>query len=272
MPRTKVFISYSHKDEKWLERLQVHLKPLERDKRIDRWDDTRIQAGADWHEEIREALDAAAVAVLLVSADFMASDFIAEEELPPLLDAAKAEGVVILPIILSPSLFEETPGLSRFQSVNPPSNPILGMEKVEQEKLLKAVAIAVLAALDRAAQAEAGEDEGLVEGRWNLPHERNFYFTGREDLLQDLHDELTLRSRAMLSGLGGMGKTQIAIEYAYRHRADHDAVLWVTADTEASLGSGFADLARVLGLPELAMPEATSWSLHRPRTRNTWDC
>ncbi len=43
--RTKVFISYSHKDEKWLKRLQVHLKPLERQRRLDRWDDTRIAGG-----------------------------------------------------------------------------------------------------------------------------------------------------------------------------------------------------------------------------------
>ena len=57
--RTTVFISYSHRDEKWLDRLQVHLKLLERDGRLDRWDDTRIKPGAQWQEEIKGAITAA---------------------------------------------------------------------------------------------------------------------------------------------------------------------------------------------------------------------
>jgi hypothetical protein len=134
--RTKVFISYSHQDVAWLRRLRVHLKPLERENRIEIWDDTRIKPGSRWREEIEQALAATKVAVLLVSADFLASDFIARDELPTLLRAAEKEGAIILPLILSPSRFERTPRLAQFQSVNNPSKPLIGLPKAEQEALL----------------------------------------------------------------------------------------------------------------------------------------
>jgi hypothetical protein len=131
--RSKVFISYSHSDVRWLKRLQVHLAPLEREGKIDRWDDTRIRTSQQWRDEIRKAVDATKVAVLLVSADFLASAFIADNELPPLLAAAKIDGAFIMPVIISPCRFAETPTLSAFQAVNPPSSPLVGMRQHNRE-------------------------------------------------------------------------------------------------------------------------------------------
>jgi hypothetical protein len=138
--RTKVFISYSHADKEWLERLKRHLKPLVREGQLDCWDDTHIQPGDDWKQEIRTALDAAQVAVLLISADFFASDFIDNTELPPLLAAAQAKGVRILPVILSASRFARDPDLARFQAVNPSDRPLNEMSLAEQEKVLDGLA------------------------------------------------------------------------------------------------------------------------------------
>lgn len=101
-----------------------------------------------WREEIRQALTAARVAVLLISADFLASDFIATDELPPLLAAAEVEGVAILPLIVGPSQFEHLPSLSRFQAVNPPSRPLVGLSKVEQETTLVTLANRIRALAD----------------------------------------------------------------------------------------------------------------------------
>ena len=84
---------------------------------------------------------------------------------------------------------------------------------------------------------------------WNLPA-RNPCFTGREPYLQTLHESLAQTSVAALSGIGGIGKTQTAIEYAHRHRGDYHAVLWSSAESEADRLSGFAALANILDLPE----------------------
>src|SRR3712207_4887082 len=112
----KVFISYSHKDRVWLRRLQIHLRPLERAGNIDYWDDNRSQPGQQWQQGIRTALASARAAVLLVSADYLASDFINNDELPPLLAAARDEGLLILPVILNYCLYHETTSLSQFQA------------------------------------------------------------------------------------------------------------------------------------------------------------
>ncbi len=91
---------------------------------------------------------------------------------------------------------------------------------------------------------------------WNLPYRRNPFFTGREEVLACLHTLLhagkatALVQAQAISGLGGIGKTQTAIEYAYRYHADYSAVLWVKADTRASLFSDIGTLAHTLNLPE----------------------
>jgi hypothetical protein len=65
--RDQVFISYSHKDEKWLRKLRTHLKPFKRTHRIEVWDDTHVSSGDRWRREIEGALGAAKVAILLKS-------------------------------------------------------------------------------------------------------------------------------------------------------------------------------------------------------------
>lgn len=146
-PRTQVFISYSHKDSNWLERLHVHLKPLERPGLIDRWDDTRIRPGAKWREEIEKAIERARVVIMLISADFLASDFIITKELPPLLQAAASGGALILPVIVSPCRFKKTQGLEQFQAINSPDKPLTALNRTNREKIFLQVADAVEAAI-----------------------------------------------------------------------------------------------------------------------------
>jgi hypothetical protein len=153
--RNQIFISYSHSDKRWLDRLHIHLKPLERDNTIVRWDDTMLKPGTKWREEIDQALKVAKVAILLVSADFLASDFITHNELPPLLKAAEEKGAVILPVIISACLFLRNKNLSQFQAVNDPSRPLNKMRRHQQDEVFVKITEAVEEALKRRTQSTA---------------------------------------------------------------------------------------------------------------------
>ena len=125
--RDKVFISYSHKDKKFLDDLLAHLKPLERAGRVSAWSDKQIQPGSQWFGEIQAALAATKVAVLLVTKDFLASDFIHDHELGPLLKEAAAGGVAIRWVLVRDCNWENTP-LKDYQAAFPPEKPLAAMK------------------------------------------------------------------------------------------------------------------------------------------------
>lgn len=131
--RDKIFISYCHSDKAWVDRMKRHFVPF-RDK-LDIWDDSRIEGGQNWKEEIEKAINRTKVAILFISADFFASRFIIENELPPLLLAAAQDGAAILPIIVKPCLFEEFPSINQYQAMNDPKKSLIKIHEDEQEEL-----------------------------------------------------------------------------------------------------------------------------------------
>jgi len=134
---SKIFISYSHSDKIWLEKVQKNLKVLNySNDNFDVWDDTKIRAGKEWKREIETALEESNIALLLISTDFLASDFIQNNELPIILENAKNKGTAILSLIVGHSRFSKHPILSNFQAVNDPSKPLKECSESEQEKFL----------------------------------------------------------------------------------------------------------------------------------------
>ncbi|NJL60050.1 MAG: TIR domain-containing protein [Desulfobacteraceae bacterium] len=135
--RDTVFISYSQKDWKLLERVHEHLNALKNlGIALNVWDDTKIKAGQKWLKEIKRALASAKVAILMVSTNFLGSEFINKKEIPPLLEAAEKEGAAILPLILKPCLFTAHKELSKFQAVNKPSEALSKLSESEQDEIL----------------------------------------------------------------------------------------------------------------------------------------
>ena len=147
--RRHVFISYSHDDRVWVDRLRRMMAPLLRGsgRELRLWDDSQIRAGRPWREAIEVALAEAKVALLLVSDAFLASEFVMGQEVPPLLAAAEAEGVLILWVSLSPSFVEET-DIHRYQAVLPPNRHLEALGEVEAKEALKAIGQTIRQALN----------------------------------------------------------------------------------------------------------------------------
>ncbi|MCP3964295.1 MAG: CHAT domain-containing protein [bacterium] len=156
MVRSKIFISYSHEDARDLEQLQRFLLPLEQRGLIDAWDDTRLEAGDDWAADIDRVLAEAAVAVLLVTQDFVASKFITGEELPRILEAEARGELTVIPVFLRPSIVDKIDyafgagsaarqvNLTRFQGFGTPQRVLMKLDKSDREEIYAQLACRLL--------------------------------------------------------------------------------------------------------------------------------
>ena len=110
-----VFISYSHKDELWKDRLRPHLAVLARQGKIAIWDDRQIDAGVQWHPAILDVMERCNVAICLISADYLASEFCTGKELPELLKRRAQGDLTIIPVLLRPCDWQDYHWLEELQ-------------------------------------------------------------------------------------------------------------------------------------------------------------
>jgi hypothetical protein len=104
-----LFFSYSHKDEVLRDELAAHLKLLERQAVIRGWHDRRIDAGGDWKQTIDEHLESAGIVLLLISANFLASDYCYDLEMKRALERRETGSAVVIPVILRPCDWTQAP-------------------------------------------------------------------------------------------------------------------------------------------------------------------
>ena len=150
-----IFVSYSHEDEEWKNRLCQMLAPFLRvgNIELELWvDDGDIQPGDRWHEKIQSALKAVGVAVVLVSAPFLASEYVMKYELPEIISAASDGKIRLLWVYVSYAAYDATE-LELFQAAHDVSQPLYALARPEQDAILLKVArdikAAALGATDR---------------------------------------------------------------------------------------------------------------------------
>jgi len=128
MSKPLVFISYSHKDEAKKDRLLDHLSVLQPEL-IDLWSDDRLGPGADWEQEISEAVSRARVAILLITANFLNSNFILRAEVPRFLERHEDKSLTVFPVIVKPCPWKQVEWLMRMNVRPKNGKPIWGDSK-----------------------------------------------------------------------------------------------------------------------------------------------
>lgn len=208
-----VFISYSHLDEAWKDRVQKQLKVLEA-AGIDlvTWEDRRISAGSDWRPEIEQAIDACDVAVLLISQNFLTSGFIMGSEVPPLLQRRQAANVRVIPVIISPCQWHLHKWLLPIQARPKYGAPLTGMTEHDAEQALSNLA-GEIAEIVRQRPSAAMELQVTAirpnVGAEGQPSVRQFKLYGREPLLNQLTAALQRDEVVALYGFRGNGKSAL---------------------------------------------------------------
>lgn len=249
----ELFCSYAHEDEVWLRRLEVHLSLLKRQGLISLWHDRLISAGTDWTRAIDTHLETASIILLLVSADFFASDYCYGVEMKRALERQEAGEARVIPIVVRSVNWKDAP-IAHLQMLPTDNNSITSWRDTDTALADVAVGIRRIIVEDLPL-LQSSASRNSWPSIWNIPYRRNPFFLGRESELVQVHQRLqagqttALSQPQAISGLGGVGKTHIAIEYAYRHSQDYQAILWTRAETYEALVSGYVEIAQQLSLP-----------------------
>src|SRR3984893_10743095 len=255
----EVFFSYAHEDEVWRTELEKHLSILQRKGLISAWHDRNISAGMEWAREIDTHLQTSQIILLLISADFLASDYYWGVELQEAMRRHHAGTACVIPILIRAVDWKGAP-FSQLQTLPRDNRAITSW--TNRDEAFTQVAEGIRQAI---AEWEVHRSVTFTSSLpfLNMPHERNPLFTGREDVLERLYKTLhtgkttALTQRQAISGLGGIGKTQTAVEYACRYQGDYQVIAWVKADAQETLATEFATLARHLNLPIIQEQDQT---------------
>jgi hypothetical protein len=168
MAPPKIFVSYSHADTKHMDRLLVHLAPLKSAADLKIWTDEQIAGGDAWAPAIDQAISNATLAIFLVTADFLNSDFITRKEVPSLLERRQKEGLRLYPILAKPCAWQAIQWLSAIQIRPTGAKPVWRSGGRYAEDELARIVLELLAIIQLAIQAESAATDEASRQRAEL--------------------------------------------------------------------------------------------------------
>jgi tetratricopeptide (TPR) repeat protein len=269
------FISYTGADQAWAEWLAWQLEAAGHQAVVQAWD---FRPGENFVANMRRALDTADRTLAVVSAAYLESVYGSDEWTAAFVhDHADMTGLLVvrveevpLPRLLRPWIYIDLAGMDAETAAQQLLQGLQrGRRKPDQPP-----------AFPRAATRAGGPSfPGRGPAIWNLPP-RNPAFTGRDNLLAQLHAQLARSAGGggpvavvaqALYGLGGVGKTQLALEYAHRFAGDYDLTWWIPSENSLMIPAALARLASKFGIAASAdQEEVVAAVLDVLRTRDRW--
>src|SRR5215472_8171762 len=204
----EVFYSYAHEDEALRNELNKHLSILQRLGLISSWHNRQIVAGTDWAKAIDTHLETASLILLLISSDFLASDYCYGIEMKRALSRHKANKARVIPLLLRPVSWEGAP-FEYLEALPTDAKPVT--EWSNQDAAFRDIATGIRRSIEDLSQHSIPAPDVALPSIWNIPYPRNPIFTGRDELLTRLAaalkaGQVTALSQAQaISGLGGIG-------------------------------------------------------------------
>lgn len=255
-------ISFNHRDLPWAEWIAWVLREAGHDAVPRPWD---YQAGGNFRRMIDEAAAAADQTIVVFSPSYLAGHVRSPEWIRAVQELPSGMRRRLLAVRVADSDPDWWLGPL-------PTIDLVGLREEDAHRRLR-TQLGWGAGLAGPPPASAADRPEFPAGRpalWNVPYARNVFFTGRDEVLRRLRETLEARRTAVLTqdvpGLGGIGKTQTAVEYIYRHGRGYRAVLWARADSETTLDIDLRAIAAVLDLParqeqdpELVREEVHGW-------------
>ena len=228
-PRPLIFISYSHLDPVWKDRLLGHLKVLEAQAQIEAWSDSRIEVGDDWEAKIQEAMAHASIAILLISHNSLASDYILTKEMPFLLERRQRDGLRLIPVIVEACAWDTVDWLKDIQVYPGGKKSLAELPKPRRGRALANFTKKVAEFVKLAGPTPTSAGSIPINPRVNisrLPSTSPLLF-GRDEVLEQLDRAWDNPHCHILElvAFGGVGKTSLVNKWLRDWRSKTSAAL-----------------------------------------------
>ena len=220
MNNINVFISYSHADEQYKLTLEKHLSLLKRNNIIQTWNDRKIVAGEDWDKKIKIELENSQIILLLVSVDFLDSNYCYEVEIKRAIEKHEKGEAILIPIILRKCTWQET-NLGKIQALPKDAKPVKSFEDEDEafSSIIEGIKVAISEYKKRFITAKINSDHEKAS-EIKILHKiisecdtppNILYWVGRKTEIQEI--DLDLHKVVFISGIGGQGKSGLASHY-----------------------------------------------------------